>query len=333
RYVHAGGTPAGVEGDPAIAGDSPGPEERPMELLVGGIFRIRGGLAFEAGGGPGITTGYGTPEWRVLLGVRMSRLTTDYDRDTLLDADDLCFADAEDRDGFEDGDGCPDPDNDRDGLADLVDKCPNTAEDHDGLADDDGCPEEDFDRDGLADAKDKCPDKAEDRDGFEDEDGCPEPDNDEDGIADAVDKCPLMPEVLNGYEDEDGCPDMGRAVLTATKIELTGRVMFDFKKARIMQESYPLLHDVAQILIQHPELKKIRIEGHADDVGTADYNLKLSRNRAAAVRDYLVDVEGVDPSRMEADGYGASRPLDQSDTDEARAKNRRVEFVIVKQGT
>ena len=103
---------------------------------------------------------------------------------------DKCPNEAEDKDGFQDDDGCPDPDNDGDGIADAADKCPNEPEDKDGFQDDDGCPEPDNDSDGIPDAADKCPNEAEDKDGFQDDDGCPDPDNDGDGVLDAQRQVP-----------------------------------------------------------------------------------------------------------------------------------------------
>ncbi len=131
----------------------------------------------------------------------------DGDRDGVRDDVDRCPDQPEDRDGWQDADGCPDPDNDHDGIADGSDLCPNVAEDRDGIADTDGCPETDADGDGVADTRDRCPLVAEDRDGWQDADGCPDPDDDGDGIADAVDHCPRGAETANGYEDADGCPD------------------------------------------------------------------------------------------------------------------------------
>src|SRR6185436_765939 len=101
----------------------------------------------------------------------------------------------------------PDPDPDKDGILGDADKCPNDPEDKDGFQDDDGCPDLDNDGDGIADAQDKCPMEPEDKDGFEDDNGCPDLDNDNDGVPDAADKCPMEPETKNGYQDEDGCPD------------------------------------------------------------------------------------------------------------------------------
>ncbi len=101
----------------------------------------------------------------------------------------------------------PDGDADGDGIIDWLDRCPNEPEDKDGFQDADGCPDLDNDHDGIPDAIDKCPNQAEDKDGFQDADGCPDPDNDGDGIPDALDKCPNQPETVNGKEDADGCPD------------------------------------------------------------------------------------------------------------------------------
>lgn len=98
-------------------------------------------------------------------------------------------------------------DADNDGIPDAIDKCPNDPEDKDGFQDEDGCPDFDNDNDGIYDAQDKCPDEPEDKDGFQDADGCPDFDNDADGIPDTLDKCPNEPETVNGYKDDDGCPD------------------------------------------------------------------------------------------------------------------------------
>ena len=155
----------------------------------------------------------------------------DHDGDGIPDSVDACPDEAEDKDGFQDEDGCPDADNDGDGIADGNDECPNEPEDKDGFQDDDGCPERDNDNDGIPDAADKCPNDAEDTDGFEDDDGCPDQDNDGDGFPDAKDKCPNDAETVNGFDDDDGCPDV-RATTgpeeRADRIDLKGQqVAFD----------------------------------------------------------------------------------------------------------
>ena len=131
----------------------------------------------------------------------------DTDNDGVYDDIDGCPYEEEDFDGFEDEDGCPDPDNDNDGILDDDDLCQNISEDLDGYMDDDGCPDPDNDGDGIEDRVDPCPNNAEDFDGFEDDDGCPDADNDGDGILDENDECVDSAEVFNGYMDEDGCPD------------------------------------------------------------------------------------------------------------------------------
>jgi PEGA domain-containing protein len=99
-------------------------------------------------------------------------------------------------------------DRDRDGISDANDRCPDEPEDRDGFQDADGCPDPDNDADGVADVTDKCPNEPEDRDGFQDDDGCPDPDNDQDGVPDTADKCPNAQETRNGFQDDDGCPDV-----------------------------------------------------------------------------------------------------------------------------
>jgi len=131
----------------------------------------------------------------------------DNDKDGVVDTKDRCPLVPEDRDDWRDSDGCPDPDNDGDGLQDTEDGCPGQAEDSDGFQDDDGCPDPDNDQDGIPDGRDGCPLEAEDLDKFRDDDGCPEPDNDGDGIPDIGDKCPNAAEELNGIDDDDGCPE------------------------------------------------------------------------------------------------------------------------------
>jgi hypothetical protein len=114
-----------------------------------------------AGGGAGVLGGTGTPDFRVLAGIRVfAPADVDHDDDGVIDTRDGCPAEAEDADGFTDGDGCVDADNDQDGHKDAVDRCPFEAEDRDGHADSDGCPEPDNDNDAVRDHDDQCPDVA-----------------------------------------------------------------------------------------------------------------------------------------------------------------------------
>ncbi|HSC85801.1 MAG TPA: thrombospondin type 3 repeat-containing protein [Polyangiaceae bacterium] len=165
-------------------------------------------FTFTAGGGAGVFKGIGIPTARAFLGVVYSAESKDRDGDGLSDASDACPTDAEDKDGVEDSDGCPDLDNDADGLPDSGDKCPNQAEDVDGIDDKDGCPDLDNDKDGVPDLQDHCPAEPETMNGVDDLDGCPDAkDQDSDGIEDDKDKCPGEAEDTDGFEDTDGCPD------------------------------------------------------------------------------------------------------------------------------
>ena len=216
----------------------------------------------------------------------------DNDKDGILDEDDKCPLNPEDKDEFEDEDGCPEGnknDRDGDGLLDDVDQCPDDPEDFDKFQDEDGCPDPDNDQDGILDVDDLCPNDPEDKDGWEDEDGCPDPDNDKDRILDNDDRCPNEPETRNGFEDEDGCPDRGRVILTGTKIEILDKVFFEYNKAIIKSESFPILDAVAATLEGNPDIQLIEVQGHTDERGNDAYTLDLSTKRAAAVKQYLID--------------------------------------------
>jgi hypothetical protein len=209
--------------------------------LAAQIQPLNSPFIVSVGAGTGLGKGIGVPTLRALLGVLVVLERKDRDSDGLFDDQDQCPTEAEDRDGYEDGDGCPDLDNDLDTIADDVDQCPREAEDFDGFEDTDGCPDPDNDKDGIIDTSDRCPlepetknnyndedgcpdvpdsdgdgvpdpqdqcpNDVEDTDGFNDTDGCPDPDNDNDGIPDIQDECLDEPETVNGFEDEDGCPD------------------------------------------------------------------------------------------------------------------------------
>jgi len=257
---------------------------------------------------------------------------------------DKCPNEAEDKDGFQDDDGCPDPDNDgdgfvdskdrcpdsagtdegcpvydtdKDGIVDKLDKCPNEAEDKDGFQDEDGCPDPDNDNDGVVDLKDNCPNKAEDLDGFEDGDGCPDLDNDGDGVSDAQDKCPGV----RGLPENDGCPKTKE--ITRGKLVLSG-VTFMPGKAVLSANSYTILDQVFESLQEWKEVK-LEIQGHTDNLGNDKSNLRLSQMRADAVKEYLIR-KGIDASRLRSVGYGEEFPIADNHTAEGREKNRRVEL-------
>lgn len=118
-----------------------------------------------------------------------------------------------------------------------------------------------------------------------------------------------------------------KAKVTKERIDISDSVYFETDKAIIKPESYSLLDDVAAILTTHPELTKVRIEGHTDSRGSDDHNLDLSQRRAEAVRQYLIE-KGVEAERLEAVGYGETKPLDPAENAAAWEKNRRVDFFV-----
>ena len=260
------------------------------------------------------------PRWggQIILGWTGRIRILDRDRDGISDTLDKCLNQPEDRDGFEDADGCPDFDNDRDGVPDSLDKCLNQPEDRDGFEDADGCPDYDNDRDGIADSLDKCPNLPEDMDGFEDADGCPEYDNDGDGVADSLDKCPLTA----GSAETGGCPasDQPKAAGKRGPLILNG-VMFASGSAVLTAASCAILDQVAQSLLEWVEVK-VEIQGHIDIM---EENHKLSELRSEAVRDYLIQ-KGIASDRLKAVGYGKEQPITSNNSVSGRQKNRRVEF-------
>lgn len=303
-----------------LTGRTRRPNEMPTEVDLGARFTPTTHLSFDVGAGTGIVAGYGSP---LVRGFFVLRYTNE---------DEPCAEGPEDFDGFEDGDYCRDVDDDADGIEDDDDACRNDAEDIDGFLDGDGCPELDNDADGLEDAVDRCPNQTEDADGYLDEDGCPEPDNDEDGIPDGLDDCPLEPEDADSFQDEDGCPEPGPrpsvVTITDTRILISERIYFDYESEVIRSVSFPLLDQVAAVILELPARKRIRVEGYSDSDGDERYNLDLSYRRARSVVEYLA-AHGVPMERLAYAGYGEARPVAPNDSVEGRALNRRVEFTIL----
>ncbi len=131
-------------------------------------------------------------------------------------------------------------------------------------------------------------------------------------------------------EDPEPAPKPERVEVKQDRIEVSETILFDFSSSRISDESHDVLDEIAEVITKHPNLKKIRVEGHTDSAGDSPHNLALSKKRAAAVVKYLVE-QGVDAGRLVAEGFGQSKPIASNDTEEDRAKNRRVAFVIVDQ--
>ncbi len=205
-----------------------------------------------------------------------------------------------------DGDGFPDPD----------DTCPDEA----GVAPD-GCPPLDTDGDGFLDRDDACPEIP----GVE-PNGCPILDTDKDGIIDTEDACPEEMESFNGYEDEDGCPDGVPKELEDFNGTLDG-VFFQIDRAILQPGSKGVLDQAAATLKKFPGVR-VEVSGHTDSTGSADHNVELSQERAAAVKAYLVEA-GVEDTRIQTRGAGADEPIDTNNSKEGRARNRRIEFRIL----
>ena len=183
-------------------------------------------------------------------------------------------------------------------------------------------PDEDWDKDGVPNAKDRCPRNP----GPAELEGCP--DRDGDGVPDLDDKCPDQP----GPVENDGCPlkeDEPLVQIETERLTLKDAIHFDTAMDTIKPESFKILNQVADLLRQHAELKKIRVEGHTDNVGGAGYNKDLSQRRARSVVRYLVEKGKIPAQRLESEGYGFERPVASNATATGRAKNRRVEFQIL----
>lgn len=282
--------------------------------LMGGLRGRAGGVILTAAAGGGPLKGFGSPVFRGVVQVGYEGKSPecgctpppppDRDGDGVPDGEDRCPDDP----GPATTNGCPDRDGD--GIPDLRDRCP----DQPGSEALKGCP--DRDGDGVADPDDACPDLQ----GEARYQGCP--DTDGDGIPDPRDACPDQP----APGTPDGCPP--KVVVQQERIELREPIFFEFDSVAFRPESEPVVDQVAAALAAHPEIRKVRIEGHTDDSGTERYNQGLSQRRAEAVRQALVR-RGVAPSRLETAGYGPSRPLVPNTSEENRQRNRRVEFLIL----
>ena len=217
----------------------------------------------------------------------------------------------------------PPKDSDGDGVTDDRDLCPDTPA---GVAVNEvGCPP-DSDKDGVYDYLDKCPDTP--LGVAVDAKGCP-PDRDGDGIADYLDKCPDVP----APGTVDGCPEQAEVIkeeAAATALEMRRlklNVEFDYDKADVKAKYHDEIGKLADVLKKYPDIA-VTVEGHTDSRGTDKYNLGLSQRRADNVRAYLIDKFGIKGARINAKGYGESRPIADNATDAGRQINRRVEGEI-----
>jgi outer membrane protein OmpA-like peptidoglycan-associated protein len=331
----------------------------PIEALIGGRWSPSERWRVSLAGGRGLSRGIGSPDVRALASLGLIAMPElDPDNDSLYDDNDSCPNDAEDHDGFQDEDGCPDPDDDSDGVIDAVDRCRSEPEDRDSFRDEDGCPDLDNDGDGVPDAADRCGAEAEDIDGDQDSDGCPDLDSDGDGVPDTADRCATAAEDADQFQDEDGCPDADNdadgvpdaedacpieAGVSAEKgcpvatsqvhveggvIRIDQRIEFAQGGADLLAVSDAILDEIRSLLEKRPDLRLVAIEGHADGKGGAIFNQRLSEQRAQSVARWLAE-HGITPSRLSAWGCGKSRPLEPETSPEAQQKNRRVELHVI----
>lgn len=179
----------------------------------------------------------------------------------------------------------------------------------------------DTDNDGVIDAADNCPRIF----GEASNNGCPLPDVDGDGITDALDKCPL----IAGVKELDGCKEEIKPIDQASLneiISMSVKIKFKPGNYNFTQDSYDVLYKIAEILKEHPEAN-FRIEGHTDSVGSYQTNRRLSKNRANAVKAYLIDF-GISADRITAVGIGELKPIATNLYKAGREKNRRVEIIL-----
>ena len=330
----------------------------PTEWLFGAHYDV-GDVRFGGGVGGGLTRGYGAPQIRGLFSLEYvpQYEKPDRDKDGIVDSEDACPDQAGPANPDPRKNGCPLPkppsDRDKDGILDNDDACPDQPGPRTNVASTNGCP--DKDKDGIPDAIDACIDVPglpdvdpkkngcpPDRDGdgvFDSEDACPDvagvkttdpktngcpSDKDGDGVIDSVDACPDIPGPQDPDPKKNGCP---LVVITEKEIKIMQQVKFKFDSAEILKESDPILDAVKTVLLGHPEIKKLRVEGHTDNKGAAAYNKSLSDKRANSVMKWLTD-HGVEKTRLSAHGFGQEQPVDTNATDEGRANNRRVAFTI-----
>lgn len=294
------------------------------ELLFGARYTY-GPLSAGLMGGPGIGRGIGTPSYRLLATVGASFDVGSHGASTANGnagqgqtrpvAKPLALA----------GLTGQEPDRDSDTVPDVMDQCPDVAGDASPTAAKLGCPP-DQDGDRIADADDRCPAEP----GVPSVDpvkyGCPL-DTDGDGIIDNLDACPNEKGERSEDPKKSGCPVSVR--VEGTQIVILQEVNFAVGSDVIEASSFPLLEQVASVFQTHPEITRVAIDGHTDNTGASAANITLSQKRAMAVVRWLVD-HGVDTRRLEARGFGPRRPIADNKTAEGKAKNRRVEFQILK---
>ncbi len=255
----------------------------------------------------------------------------DRDADGILDVDDACPKTPGLRNVDVTKNGCP-KDTDGDGYHDKIDGCPKVP----GEGNDDpaknGCPPEP-EGDGVVGTDDACPTAKGDPHDDPTKNGCP-PDPDGDGIRWSADACPNEKGEADDDPAKNGCPRFVR--VTKREIVISQRIEFetygDELEEAVTPNSVAVLREVAAAIKQHPEFLLIEVQGHTDDSGTEEFNLDLSLRRAKTVRKWLISRGGINKKRLVAKGYGYNKPIADNRVKTGRQANRRVQFVVIKQG-
>jgi outer membrane protein OmpA-like peptidoglycan-associated protein len=227
----------------------------------------------------------------------------------------------------------PPSDSDRDGVIDDEDQCVNEPQGEHPDPSRRGCPDGDADNDGVRNSLDQCRDVPAGPRPDPNRAGCPIADRDGDSVPDDVDRCPDQPGAPSTDPNRNGCP--GQVRVNQGMIEINTPVFFAHNRDTILPRSFPILQAVGDALRASPHIRRVSIEGHTDDVGGDQENMDLSNRRAQSVLRWLSE-HGVEASRLEAHGFGESRPLEPVQPSmnrrarrAAQARNRRVEFRIV----
>ena len=298
------------------------------ELLLDVRGRLVSGLWIGAAAGPGLSSAIGTPVFRALGTIGWAPSVTRTAQE----------------------DEKPPSDTDEDGILDIKDACPVAFGHASADPKRNGCPAQDRDEDGIADLDDTCPDERGD-DSNPARRGC-SPDQDGDSVPDSIDICPKQ----KGSALENGCPAKVEAPTSAVappatpatpapaapesfklirvtpeEITLLDQVKFRISKsdpAPIDPASEPLLTEVRDALAHHPELVKLEVQAHTDSDGNVKFNETLSTARAESVKKWLID-HGVASDRIVAKGYGPSKPIADNKPVAGRAKNRRMQIVVL----
>ena len=336
------------------------------EVYLGASYLIADAFRIGVAGGPGLEQGPGIPTARVLMNLAYAPVSrpapepVDADGDGVTDSDDRCPTTPQgdhpnpaqrgcpmidtDGDGVFDEDdqcvnepqgdhpdparrGCPAPDRDGDGVFDPDDQCPTEAQGDHPDPTRRGCPAGDRDSDTVYDHEDVCPDQN--RLPFPDpaRNGCPLPDADHDQVPEPPDACPNQPGVPSSDPARNGCPNT-RISVDSGQIRIVEQVFFATDRDTILPRSFRILTAVAEVLRAAPHIRRVSVNGHTDNRASDEHNNDLSQRRANSVVRWLTE-HGVDAARLEAHGYGASRPIAPNTNEAGRARNRRVEFVIL----